>query len=240
MSIFGLPALLRGLGTGAAILAPAVLDMLLARGVPEEFVDGKKLPRVSELEIQKQFDRYQKRNLSSKQIRQLFGKKYGARPSVRSLRPPTALGSTGKLLGVSTASLIPLIALQKLMEPSAEEMMGGVAMGGGGEGGDMEALMALLGGGLEDQASSSAAETRSEYRRMMAQQDMDRRAAMSRAVPSSMGIPEAAGLEEIIRGNEEILSRIAYQEPMTLAQAYAMHGLYSDPEEPNLNLEGLM
>jgi len=240
MSIFGLPSLLRALGTGATILAPAVLDMLLARGIPEEFVDGKKLPKVSDIEIQKQLARYQKRNLSSKEIRQRFGRKYGARPSVKSLRPPTALGSTGKLLGVSAAGLVPLIAFQKLMEPSAEEMMGGMAMGGGGEGEDMEALMAMLGGGLENQASSSAAETRSEYRRMMAQQDMGRRAAMSRAVPSSMGIPEAAGLEEIIRGNEEILSQIAYREPMTLAQAYAMHGLYSDPEDPNLNLEGLM
>ena len=63
---------------------------------------------------------------------------------------------------------------------------------------------------------------------------------MLRARPGTLGLSRASMLEELIRGHEDELSRISYNEPMSLAQAYAMKGLYRDEPQVNLNFGDLL
>lgn len=105
----------------------------------------------------------------------------------------------------------------------------------GGEGG--EDIMSLL-QMLQGQAGNNRNQLREDLASTQGMLSMlDRRELMSRA-PSSLGV--ADDLETIIRGNEDLLGKIAYSEPLSMAQAYAMKGLYMPPPQPSFSFRGLL
>ena len=218
------------LGTAAASLAPAVIDALLSKGAPQEFVGGKELPAIRPEEIQKQYGRYKKRKLTDKEIGRRMANRYGGRPAVRAMKGP---GIGTKALHLSGMAMTPLFLLQMLKPdlfmPNMEEMAG--AAGGGQE--DVLSMLAQLQGMTEDSGDLRGEEAFARGAASAA----DRRQIMSTPIS---GLGYAGGLEELIRGHEEELGRIAHNEPMTLAQAYAMQGLYQPQEQTRFDFRGLM
>jgi hypothetical protein len=113
---------------------------------------------------------------------------------------------------------------------------GGMAQGMGGpptgEGGD---LMELLGSLSE--AGASPEELRGDYLQSEAAVRGLDRASLARGRVDYSGV--APGLETLIRGYEDELGRISYQEPMSLAQAYALKGIF-DPSQSDLSMRDIM
>lgn len=139
-------------------------------------------------------------------------------------KPPSRMakvgGGLGKAFHYGTTGLFALGTVPMLME-----MMRGQPGPIGGEvppqdgGAD---LMQLL-SGLGRQAGGSYDDTRAALNRsmgaLMAQGALDARGGRANLRGT------APDLEQLIRGHEDELARIAHSEPMTIAQAYAMHGL---------------
>lgn len=129
-------------------------------------------------------------------------------------------GAAGKAFHYGTTGLFALGTIPMLLE-----MMRGAPGPIGGEvppQGGGEDLMALL-SGLSRQAGGSYEDTRAAVNRsfgaLSAQEALDARSGRSNLRGT------ASDLEQLIRGHENELARIAYSEPMTIAQAYAMQGL---------------
>jgi hypothetical protein len=112
----------------------------------------------------------------------------------------------------------------------------GMGEPGMGEEGDILGLL----GALQQQAQGGEAETRSEFARTQAGVNMLDRMDMARATPTTLGMGRASALEELIRGQEDELARMSYNEPMSLAQAYAMQGLYRPMEQGRVNFRDLI
>lgn len=105
---------------------------------------------------------------------------------------------------------------------------------GGGGGGDMMALLEML----QQQAGSNRSDLKNELARSEGLLNMLDTSDLAGRRASSLGV--ADDLETIIRGNEDLLGKIAYSEPLSLAQAYAMKGLYAPPMRPEFSFRGLM
>lgn len=105
---------------------------------------------------------------------------------------------------------------------------------GSGDGGDMMALLGML----QQQAGSNRSDLRNELARSEGLLSMLDTSDLAGRRASSLGV--ADDLETIIRGNEDLLGKIAYSEPLSLAQAYAMKGLYAPPMQPEFSFRGLM
>lgn len=143
-------------------------------------------------------------------------------------------GRMGRYAGHGLMALFAAPILMDLLGGRGEEagpMPGGAA---GGEG-DLLALMSAL----EGQAGRNAIDTRAQERYTSGLTQMLDREQAARAMPSTLGMG-LGGLEEIIRGNEEMLGQIAHSEPMSLAQAYAMQGLYRPMEGARVDFRGIM
>jgi len=135
----------------------------------------------------------------------------------------------GKAFHYGTTGLFALGTLPLLMD----------MFRGGGEGGAAE-MEGLLGGpptgegGLEEMLMQAMdQDRRGQLRGMEAESrgaaNMENRRGYSSTPSSNAGF--ADDLETLIRGHERELGSIAHQEPLSLAQALAMKGLYR-PEEP--------
>jgi hypothetical protein len=89
--------------------------------------------------------------------------------------------------------------------------------------------MALL-GGLEGQASQSFGDTKSDFYKMLGEQQSQR------AIQAGMSQLPMAGVREdlqaLTRGYEDQLAKISYNQPMSLAQAFAMEGIF--PQNPGM------
>lgn len=217
-----LAPLLELLNVGA--LGTTALSHLMSQGLPEEseVLPGGKVKvhqAVSGETIQDEFKRAVKSH-GEKAAKAVMNKQYGRRRAARAMRGP-GLGS--KALGVAggAGTLLFLASMLKpdLFMPSMEDM--GLPPTGG-EGDIMELLAGLQG------AAESGVETRNEEAFTRGLVNMLDRKDMLGARAQMGG---TADLDELIRGNEQLLGQIAYREPMSLAQAYAMHGLYA-PQEP--------
>jgi hypothetical protein len=135
----------------------------------------------------------------------------------------------GKYMAASTAGALPFILLPSLL--------GGEHGGGGASPQDEEEMLQLL-QSMGGQARREAGTTRSDMLRTNAMVNMlDRRDAMM-SPTSSLGI--ADDLEQIIRGRESMLSKIAHSEPISLAQAYAARGLFNPVVEQPMSFRGIM
>jgi hypothetical protein len=138
----------------------------------------------------------------------------------------TAMKGWGKMGLASLAGAAPFILLP--------ELLGALHGGGGememaGEGGSPQDLMALL-GGLEGQASQSFGDTKSDFYKMLGEQQ-SQRALEARASRLPMaGMRE--DLQALTRGYEDQLAKISYNQPMSLAQAFAMEGIF--PQNPGM------
>jgi hypothetical protein len=152
-------------------------------------------------------------------------------------------GRVGRLTGGGITALFVLTMLPSLLEMlkgrgGEGEGMGGMPPSGGGEQDDiLKMLASMQGGGFG--AGSDLGDLRDLATNTGAQVDTINRRAFLGSSPSTMGTG-SAGLEELIRGNRELLGQIAYTEPVSLAQAYARHGLYGSPETPSVDFRGII
>jgi hypothetical protein len=149
-------------------------------------------------------------------------------------------GRVGRLAGGGLTALFALSMLPMVMEMfkgRGEE--GGAMPGGEGAAGEQD-LLALLGamqgGGM---GGGSDFDLRELYQRSGSAADLATRRQLISSMPSSLG-NRRADLDEIIRGNRDMLGQIAYSEPMSIAQAYARQGLYGGPQQPQVNFQDLM
>jgi len=146
----------------------------------------------------------------------------------KSLKPgaATKLKGFGKMGLAATVGALPFILLPELLG----------AMSGGGEEMPMEGggaspqdLMALL-GGLEGQASRSYGDTQSDFYQMLGEQQSQRTLDAARSELPMAGVRE--DLQALTRGYEDQLAKISYNQPMSLAQAFAMEGIF--PQNPGM------
>jgi hypothetical protein len=229
------------LAQAGVALAPAVIDQLLASGVPAEMgpegmLEGESKEDVAELVRKIQGKTNWKgpaaKRTSSERVARILGRKYGKRRSVKGMRPPSKLAGRGRL--AMELGMLGLFAAPLFMGGGGgEEAMMQEEAGGEGD------LLALL-QNLQGQADTNDAQLRSDTALSSGAVDMLDRRQLVGSLPSALGAG-VGDLESIIRGNEQILGQIAHSEPMTLAQAYAMKGLYGAQEEPTrFDFGGLM
>jgi|GEM_PF-5762286 len=147
------------------------------------------------------------------------------------------LPKLGKAAGVGMTGLIALSML-----PVLKEMFGG----GGGEegmpqqmgmGGGEDQLAALL-GGLQQQASLSSGDTTEEFYRMRGENRVSD--IVNRLGTRETGFGIRPDLDEIIRGNEDQIAKIASVQPITFAEAMAKRGIFTTTGPEATPLEGLM
>jgi hypothetical protein len=217
-------------------LAPYAIDMLLAQGAPAEMGEKSMLPAVDKAHFAEVIKRLQARGKGQEEIAKALGKKYGGRKAVKAMRPPSKLMSR---LGVASSlgmnALFLPMALAPFFGGGEEEQLAMAMQGQGGEG-DLLSMLA----GLQDQAEGSRSQLRGDVAESSAAVNAMDRMDMLRARPGTLGLSRASMLEELIRGHEDELSRIAYNEPMSVAQAYAMKGLYRDEPQVNLNFGDIL
>jgi hypothetical protein len=229
-----LPALVPAVATAAEWLLP----LLLSEGVGALTGSGKSplpTPAIEGEVLAKKFKKISKRYGNEDKARNLLLRRFGERAlkgttaggvAYKSLKPGagTKLKGWGKMGLASLAGAAPFILLP--------ELLGALHGGGGememaGEGGSPQDLMALL-GGLEGQASRSFDDTKSDFYKMLGEQQ-SQRALEARASQLPMaGMRE--DLQSLTRGYEDQLAKISYNQPMSLAQAFAMEGIF--PNNP--------
>lgn len=214
-------------------LAPWAIEMLLDSGLQAEtFIDpktGKKKtrPAADAATLQKSWDdalKAEKGNqrAAAKRFSEQWGKYRGAKNVMKS-----RMGLGGKLIGGTGAAATTLFLAQMLF-PNAfmPDMPGMDEMAAGGMGGEgPEDLMQLL-SGLEGQVSANKTDL---YEDMSAAREAARMMDLQKSMDAPLSgryNPTTAGLEEIIRGNEELIGRIAHREQPSLAQILAMEGIY--------------
>ena len=225
----------------AMAIGPEILNQLLAEGLPAEMSGEKLLPPVSKEEVSGLVTKIQGRKRGKKDVGKILGRVYGGRTSVAKRRPPTPPGLMRRLVRGAPAAANTALAAAFLLPMFGIGAGGGEAEMGMGEPGMGEEgdILGLL-GALQQQAQGGEAETRSEFARTQAGVNMLDRMDMARATPTTLGMGRAAALEELIRGQEDELARMSYNEPMSLAQAYAMQGLYRPMEQGRVNFRDLI
>lgn len=150
----------------------------------------------------------------------------------------SGLLSTGKMAGSAAvggiAGALPFMFMTGggEQEGPPTDLVG--AEGGMGGGGDIMALLQML----QSQAGGNRSDLKNELARSEGLLSMLDTIDLAGRRASSLGV--ADDLETIIRGNEDLLGKIAYSEPLSLAQAYAMKGLYAPPMQPEFSFRGLM
>jgi len=226
MSLFGL------LGQGAVALAPYIIDALMSGGLPEEYVtdsSGKTVmhPKIDAADFQRHKATLERRLKDPKKVAIALGRSYGARRSVQNMKQPSKLG-TRAMTGAN-------LALMGLMfAPAISSMLGG---GGGMEEAELQALMRGQGGmgsspqdlqsllvGLQQQASGSYGDTKEDYYTMRGEKAASDMMDVLSNSPSIQGI--RPDLQTLIRGYEDQIGRMSNTEPTSLAQAFAMEGIY--------------
>lgn len=146
--------------------------------------------------------------------------------------------STGKMAGSAAvggiAGALPFMFMTGGSEegPPTDLMGGGGGAGAGGE--DIMALLQMLQG----QAGGSRNQLKEDLAMSEGMLNMLNRQTLASRRPSTLGV--ADDLDAIIRGNEDLLGKIAYSEPLSMAQAYAMKGLYVPPPQPEVSFRGIM
>ena len=229
----------------AMAIGPEILNQLLAEGLPKEMSPqgDTVLPAVSKEKLGKLVDDLMSRKAEgkTKDVSKALGRIYGKRQSVAKRRPPTPPGLMKRLVRGAPAAANTALAAAFLLPMFGIGTGGGEAEMGMGEPGMGEEgdILGLL-GALQQQAQGGEAETRSEFARTQAGVNMLDRMDMARATPTTLGMGRAAALEELIRGQEDELARMSYNEPMSLAQAYAMQGLYRPMEQGRVNFRDLI
>ena len=230
-----LPALAPAVATAAEWLLP----MILSEGIgavkgsaknplPTKGVDAEKLA--------KHF-----KSLSSKvgeeKARNAILRRFGERAlkgstttgrAYSALKPGigTKMKGFGKMGLAATVGALPFILLPELLGAMSggEEEMG---MEGGGS--SPQDLMALM-SGLEGQATRGYGDTESDFYQMLGEQQSQRTIDASRSELPMAGMRE--DLQALTRGYEDQLAKISYNQPMSLAQAFAMEGIF--PEKPGM------
>lgn len=146
------------------------------------------------------------------------------------------LVSTGKLAGSAAVGGIAGALPFMFMTGGSEEgpPIDLVGAGGGVEGEDIMALLQMLQG----QAGGSRNQLKEDLAMSEGMLNMLNRQMLASRRPSTLGV--ADDLDAIIRGNEDLLGKIAYSEPLSMAQAYAMKGLYVPPPQPEVSFRGIM
>ena len=227
MSLFGF------LGRGAAALAPAVIDALMSSGLPEEFItdatgNTKKQPAIDAHRFQQLRAALQNKYKDPKKVAEELHKKFGARRSVQGMVPPSKLGSRlahGASWGMNALFILPMLT-QMLSGNRDEVDMQALMAAQGGMGSSPQDLQSLL-GGLQQQAGGSYADTREDYYNMLGSN-----AARELTDVYNSDIPTAgirSDLQTLIRGYEDQIGRMSSTEPTSLAQAFAMEGIYPSP-----------
>ena len=230
-----LPALAPAVATAAEWLLP----LILSEGLGAVTGSGKNplpTPAVEAKFLEDQFKRVSKR-VGPDKARDFFLKRYGERAfggttargaAYKSLKPGagTKLKGFGKMGLASLAGALPFIVLPELLGAMAggEEEM---PMEGGGS--SPQDMMALL-GGLEGQASQSFGDTQSDFYQMLGEQQSQRTLDAARSELPMAGVRE--DLQALTRGYEDQLAKISYNQPMSLAQAFAMEGIF--PQNPGM------
>lgn len=221
------------LGQAALTLAPYVIDSLMSSGVPEEFVTDRfgktvKHAAVDAAEFQRQkaaLDaRYPK---DPRKVAQLLGSRYGGRRSVQALKQPgkwSGRAQTAMNLGFLAMMAAPFIpglggGGGRMDEAELQALMSGQ----GGAGSSPQDLQSLL-GGLQQQASGSYGNTKEDYYAMRGRESASDMMDILSNSPSIQGI--RPDLQTLIRGYEDQIGRMSSTEPTSLAQAFAMEGIY--------------
>ena len=128
----------------------------------------------------------------------------------------------GKAAGVGITGLFALSML-----PMLKEMFGGGEGGMPqqmGMGGEEDQLAALL-GGLQQQASLSSGDTAEDFYRMRGENRVSD--IVNRLGTRETGFGIRSDLDEIIRGNEDQIAKIASVQPITFAEAMAKRGIFT-------------
>lgn len=216
-----------------------LLPLILSEGLGAVTGSGKNplpTPAVEAKFLEDQFKRVSKR-VGQDKARDIILKRYGERAlsgttargaAYKSLKPgvSTKMKGFGKMGLASLVGAAPFIVLPELL---------GALHGGGGEmemagdGSSPQDLMALL-GGLEGQAARGYGDTESDFYQMLGEQQSQRAIDASRSELPMAGMRE--DLQALTRGYEDQLAKISYNQPMSLAQAFAMEGIF--PEKPGM------
>lgn len=227
-------------------IAPAVataaewlLPLLLSEGLGAVTGSGKNpipTPAVEAKFLEDQFKKMSKR-FGPDTARSFFLKRYGERAlkgttargaAYKGLKPGvgTKMKGFGKMGLASLAGAAPFILLPELLGAMAggEEEMG---MEGGGS--SPQDLMAMM-SGLEGQAARGYGDTESDFYQMLGEQQSQRTIDASRSQLPMAGMRE--DLQALTRGYEDQLAKISYNQPVSLAQAFAMEGIF--PEKPGM------
>lgn len=222
-----------------ATAAEWLLPLILSEGLGAVTGSGKNpipTPAVEAKALEDQFKKMSKR-YSPDTARSFFLKRYGERAlkgttargaAYKGLKPGvgTKMKGFGKMGLAATAGALPFILLPELL---------GALHGGGGEmemagdGSSPQDLMALL-GGLEGQAARGYGDTESDFYQMLGEQQSQRTIDAARSELPMAGVRE--DLQSLTRGYEDQLAKISYNQPMSLAQAFAMEGIF--PEKPGM------
>lgn len=216
-----------------------LMPLLLAGGLSPGS-DSKKSPGVSAESLEKHFENLKsKHSGDEKKALEEFLTTHGPdrikaayehrAPAPKPGKSAALKSGLGKAFHYGTTGLFALGTVPMLMD---------MFRGQGGEGrGEMEDLLGgppTGGGGLEEMLMQAMdQDRRGQLRGMEAESrgaaNMENRRGYSSTPSSNAGF--ADDLETLIRGHERELGSIAHQEPLSLAQALAMKGLYR-PEEP--------
>jgi hypothetical protein len=218
-----------------------LMPLLLAGGLSPG-ADSKKSPGVSSDSLKSHFENLKSKHSGDerKAIEEFLATHGPDRikaayehraPAPKPSKGAAIKGGLGKAFHYGTTGLFALGTLPLLMdmfrgqggggEEDMAALMGGPPTGGG-EGGLDEMLMQAMDQDRRVQLRGMEAESRGAA-------NMANRRGFSSTPVSNAGF--ADDLETLIRGHERELGSIAHQEPLSLAQAFAMKGLYR-PEEP--------
>lgn len=214
-----------------------LLPLILSEGLGAVTGSGKNplpIPAVEAKFLEDQFKRVSKR-VGQNKARDIILKRYGERAlsgttargaAYKGLKPGvgTKMKGFGKVGLASLVGAAPFIVLP--------ELLGAMAGGGGeaemgvvGDGSSPQDLMALL-GGLEGQAARGYGDTESDFYQMLGEQQSQRVLDAARSELPMAGVRE--DLQALTQGYEDQLAKISYNQPVSLAQAFAMEGIFPD------------
>lgn len=207
-------------------MAPAVIDALMSSGLPEEFItdatgNTKKKAAIDARRFQQLRAALQNKHKDPKKVAEELQKRFGMRRSVQGMKVPSKWG--GRAQTAMNLGFLAMMAAPFIGGGGDEVDMQGLMAGQGGMGSSPQDLQSLL-GGLQQQASGSYADTREDYYNMLGG-----RSAQGMADAYSSDIPTAgirSDLQTLIRGYEDQIGRMSSTEPTSLAQAFAMEGIY--------------
>jgi hypothetical protein len=204
----------------------------MSGGLPEEYVtdsSGKTVmhPKIDAADFQRHKATLERRLKDPKKVAIALGRSYGARRSVQNMKHPSKLGSGlshGAMWGMNALFVLPMLTQMLsggggMEEAELQELM----RGQGGMGSSPQDLQSLL-GGLQQQAGGSYADTKEDYYTMRGERAASDMMDVLSNSPSIQGI--RPDLQTLIRGYEDQIGRMSSTEPTSLAQAFAMEGIY--------------